>query len=338
MWCGMKKLPWPTPARKAPSHTHHTRSPMNTRKSLDGLAVALMLVLCLIWGLQQSVLKLAAPDMAPIMQIALRSGIAALLVGVLMLWRKERITFTDTTWRPGLAVGVLFALEFLLVGQGIRFTSASHVVVFLYTAPIFVALGLHFKLPSERLSAMQWTGIALAFSGVIVTFVARSPQADAGQPVNMLFGDFLALMGGVAWGATTVVVRCSGLARVSASQTLLYQLVAAFVLLVIASFALGQTAIHPTPLMWGSLVFQSLIVSFASFLVWFWLLKHYLASQLGVFSFLTPLFGVGFGVWLLDEPLESSFLSGALLVVTGVILVSSHGWFLQRRARARHAA
>lgn len=311
---------------------------MNTRKSLDGLAVALMLVLCLIWGLQQSVLKLAAPDMAPILQIALRSGIAALLVGVLMLWRKERITFTDGTWYPGLGVGVLFAMEFLLVGQGIRFTTASHVVVVLYTAPIFVALGLHFKLPSERLSAIQWTGIALAFSGVIVTFLVRNPHAGAGQPVNMLLGDFLALLGGVAWGATTVVVRCTSLARASASQTLLYQLVAAFVLLVAATFALGQTAVNATPLMWGSLVFQSLIVSFASFLVWFWLLKHYLASELGVFSFLTPLFGVGFGVWLLDEPIESSFLIGALLVVTGVILVSSHGWLMQRLARSSGAA
>lgn len=310
---------------------------MNTRKSLDGLAVALMLVLCLIWGLQQSVLKLAAPDMAPIMQIALRSGIAALLVGLLMLWRKERITFTDGTWRPGLWVGILFALEFLLVGQGIRFTSASHVVVFLYTAPIFVALGLHFKLPSERLSAMQWAGVALAFSGVIVTFFGRNTHPGTSEPANMLLGDLLALLGGVAWGATTVVVRCSSLARASASQTLLYQLVAAFVLLMGATFALGQTRINPTPLMWGSLVFQSLIVSFASFLVWFWLLKHYLASQLGVFSFMTPLFGVGFGVWLLDEPLESRFLMGALLVVAGVILVSSQGWFMQRRERAKPA-
>ena len=302
---------------------------MNARKSLDSLAITLMLILCLVWGLQQSVLKLAAPDMAPIMQIALRSGIAALLVAALMLWRKEPITFADGTWRPGLLVGVLFAFEFLLVGQGIRFTSASHVVVFLYTAPIFVALGLHFKLPAERLNLMQWCGVTLAFAGLVVTFLGRHPQPTTSQPANMLLGDSLALCGGVAWGATTVVVRCSSLARASASQTLLYQLVAAFVLLMVATFVLGQTAVNTTSLMWGSLLFQSLIVSFASFLVWFWLLKHYQASQLGVFSFLTPLFGVAFGVYLLNEPLESSFMLGALLVVSGVILVSSQGWIKQ---------
>lgn len=307
---------------------------MDTRKALDAQAVGIMLVLCLVWGLQQSALKAAAPDMAPLMQIALRSGIAALLVGLLMAWRKERMSFANGAWRPGLLVGVLFALEFLLVGEGLRHTSASHMVVFVYTAPIFVALGLHWKLPSERLGAWQWLGIALAFTGMVVTFFGRSqPAASAAAPMAILWGDALALLAGIAWGATTVVVRCSSLAKASAAQTLLYQLVAAFVLLLLAAVALGQTAINPTPRAWGSLLFQSLVVSFASFLVWFWLLRHYLASRLGVFSFMTPLFGVGFGVWLLNEPLESSFLAGALLVLTGVMLVSSHGWLQLALAR-----
>jgi drug/metabolite transporter (DMT)-like permease len=299
---------------------------MNSRKALDGLAAALMLVLCLIWGLQQSVLKLAAPDVAPIMQIALRSGVAALLVGLLMLWRKERVSLADGHWRAGLLVGFLFAFEFLLVGEGLRHTSASHTAVFLYTAPIFVALGLHWRLPSERLNAMQWTGIALAFSGIVVTFFGRAqPSASTGPPMNISLGDTLALLGGVSWAATTVVIRCSTLARASASLTLLYQLVAAFVLLLVAAIVLGQAAIRPTPVALGALLFQSLVVSFASFLVWFWLLRNYQASSLGVFSFITPLFGVAFGVWLLHEPLEPSFLLGAALVLAGVVLVSLHG-------------
>lgn len=291
------------------------------------------LVLCLTWGLQQIALKLAAPDVAPLMQLASRSGVAALLVGLLMLWRQEPL-MTHSTWRPGLLAGGLFGLEFLLVGEGIRHTSASHIVVFLYTSPIFVALGLHWKLPSERLNALQWLGIALAFAGIAVTFLGRDqPATSAGTSMAVLWGDTLALLAGMAWGATTVVVRCSSLAKASASQTLLYQLVAGFVLLLVAAIAFGQTAIHATPVAWASLLFQSLVVSFASYLVWFWLLRHYLASRLSVFSFLTPLFGVAFGVWLLNEPLEPSFLAGAVLVLAGVSLVSSHGWVKTLTAR-----
>jgi drug/metabolite transporter (DMT)-like permease len=101
------------------------------------------------------------------------------------------------------------------------------------------------------------------------------------------------------------------------------------------AFALGQARIAPTPLAWGSLVFQSLVVSFASYLAWFWLLRHYLASRLGVFSFMTPLFGMAFGVWLLDEPLEASFLAGAALVLAGIALVSGHGWLRALLERTR---
>ncbi|OQW88943.1 MAG: EamA family transporter [Rhodoferax ferrireducens] len=312
---------------------------MTTRQALDARASSLMLLLCLLWGLQQVVLKATAHDIAPIMQIGLRSGAAAVLLGLWMLWRKERMSLTDGTLRAGLMVGALFALEFLLVGEGLRHTSASHAVVFLYTAPIFVALGLHIKLPAERLSWVQWAGIGLAFTGIVLTFFGRSQAASStlGPAMMMLWGDALALLAGMAWAATTVVVRCSALASAPASQTLMYQLVGAFVLLMLAATVLGQAHIHFTPMVWGSLVFQSVIVSFASFLAWFWLLRHYLASRLGVFSFLTPLFGMGFGVWLLGEPLEPRFVLGAVLVLAGVLLVSSQGWLVAaktRRARA----
>lgn len=291
--------------------------------------MGLMLLLCLIWGLQQVALKAAASDIAPILQIALRSGIAAILVGMLMVIRGERMSLGDGAWRPGLLVGLLFALEFLFVGEGLRYTSASHTVVFLYTAPAFAALGLHWKLPAERLQPFQWFGILLAFAGIVTAFFGRSPQTMSGPSSSILWGDSLALLGGVSWAATTVVIRCSSLSRTPATQTLLYQLIGAFILLMLAAVGLGQTGFNPTRLAWGSLVFQSLVVSFASFLVWFWLLRTYLASRLGVFSFMTPLFGMAFGVWLLHEPLEPGFLVGALFVLAGIVLVSGSGWLKQ---------
>jgi len=306
---------------------------MDQRLALDPRAMSLMLLLCLIWGFQQVLLKAAAADITPLFQIALRTGVAAVLVALVMLNQGERIGFSDASWRPGLFVGVLFAVEFLLIGEGLRFTLASHLVVFLYTAPIFVALGLHWKLPSERLAPLQWLGVLLAFGGIAVAFLGR--EATTGDWSRILWGDFLALLAGLAWGATTIAVRLTSLAREPATKTLLYQLAVGFVLLMLASFALGQTRFNPTPIAWGSLVFQSLIVSFASYLAWFWLLRHYLASRLGVFSFLTPLFGVAFGVWLLDEPLEPGFLIGALLVCGGIVLVSGYGYIQQFFSRPR---
>ncbi len=301
---------------------------MRSRKPVNTQAAGLMVILSMIWGLQQVVLKAAAVDIAPIMQVSLRSGVAVLLIYVVLLVRRKRISFSRETWLPGILVGVLFSLEYLSVGEGLRFTSASHSVVFLYTAPIFAALGLHLKLPEERLHLLQWFGIVIAFAGIFITFFM--PGLHTADPSSkIIFGDILALLGGFFWGMTTIIIRCSALAGSSASQTLLYQLIGAFIWLGLSAFYLGQDQINPTPLFWSSLFFQTVIVSFASFLIWFWLLRTYLASQLGVFSFMTPFFGVCFGVLFLAEPLELSFLIGAICVLSGIGIVSGHGWIKQ---------
>jgi len=293
---------------------------------LDARATLLMLCLALTWGFQQVLLKVTAADISPLFQIALRSAAGAILVWVVMRRQGVRLDRHDGTLGAGLLVGVLFALEFLFLGESLRHTSASHLVVFLYTAPIFVALGLHWMVPSERLNAVQWSGVLLAFGGIAAAFLGRGETHDSAINPAMLWGDFLAVLAGLAWGATTVAVRVSALARAPATKTLFYQLAIAGVLLIPLAAALGQFHLRPTPLVLASLVFHSVVVAFGTFLLWFWLLRHYLAARLSVLSFLTPLCGVGFGVWLLDEPLDASFVIGGALVCAGIVLVSGKDW------------
>ncbi len=299
---------------------------MDERKALDATASGLMIVLCMIWGLQQVILKMAAPDISPLMQIALRSGLAALLLLPLLYLDKTTQLLNRQNLKAGVLVALLFSLEFFLLAQALQLTSASHAVVLLYTAPIFVALGLHWKFPSERLSTLQWVGIAIAFLGIVVTFLRVESGSHSALQQQMLWGDLLALAASIAWAATTITVRLSSLAQAAVTQTLFYQLAGSFVLLFGLAVILGQETIHFTPLVLGSLAFHTLVVSFASFLAWFWLLRNYLASRLGVFSFLTPLFGMTFGVWLLGEKIELNFLIGAVLVLFGIVIVSFQGW------------
>ncbi len=281
-----------------------------------------MLTLCLVWGVQQVALKATASAMAPMLQIGLRSAIAAGLVALWMRARGERISWH--AWRAGMLAGGLFALEYLLVAEALRHTSAAHTVVLLYTAPLFAALGLHLRLPAERLSRAQWLGIGLAFAGVALAFWGGSTLPVA------WWGDALALLAGLCWGLTTVVIRLTRLASAAPAQTLLYQLLVAALLLPLTAWAMGLTTVTVTPLLLANLLFQSVLVSFASFLLWFWLLRHYLASRLGVFSFLTPLIGVALGAWWLGERLEPNFIAGALLVLLGILAVSAQGWLARR--------
>ncbi|MEI7703083.1 MAG: DMT family transporter [Deltaproteobacteria bacterium] len=283
-----------------------------------------MALLCALWGLQQVVIKVAAPDIAPILQVALRSGISAALVAVWARSRGQPLGLLGPALLPGLLAGALFGVEFLFVAEGLRHTTASHMAVFLYTSPVFTALGLHFTIRAERLSRLQWVGVLSSFAGIVVAFGGE--LLAGGIAPGALVGDLLGVAAGAAWGGSTVVVRNSALSEAPPAQTLQYQLLVGFVLLLLAAVATGQIErVTFTPLAWGSVLFQGVVISFASYLAWFWLLRRYLASRIAVFSFMTPLFGVSFGVLLLGEPVTVSFGAGALLVLAGITVVSLAG-------------
>jgi drug/metabolite transporter (DMT)-like permease len=254
-------------------------------------------------------------------------------VGLLMTWRGGWEGLRQGTLKAGLLVGVLFAVEFFLLALSLGYTSAGHVAVFLYTSPVFSALGLHLLLPAERLKPLQWLGIAVCFAGIAMAFIGGT--SGMAPDARTLLGDALAVGAGLLWGATTVVVRGSRLSEASASLTLFYQLAAAFVLLLGVALVTGQADTFAlTPLSVSSVLFQGVVVSFASYLAWFWLLRRYVASSLAVLSFMSPLFGVTLGVLILDESLTLNFVLGAVLVLAGIGLVSGEAWLRRLLSRS----
>jgi len=283
-----------------------------------------MVVLCLLWGLQQVAIKSCAPLMSPTLQVSLRSLLAGLLVAGMMLWRRESLSLRDGTFRPGVLVGLLFGAEFMAVSVGLNYTTAGHMTVFLYTAPIFTVLGFHWLMKEERMNRRQWIGVGISFAGIVTAF-SGSLFVPGGK--DLLIGDALGTLGGLLWAATTLVIRRSSLAETPPTKTLLYQLAGAALMGLPFAWATGRIGqIGWTPALWGNLIFQTLVIAFASYLFWFFLLTKYLASRLSVFSFLTPIFGITFGVLLLDEPLDPRFVCGAVLVLAGIMVVN-------RRAR-----
>jgi drug/metabolite transporter (DMT)-like permease len=289
------------------------------RLPLDARAYALLLACTMLWGLQQVAIKLALPAVSPLTQAAIRSALATVL---LLAWAQRRgiaLIGRDGTLAAGIVAGALFAGEFCFIYSGLAHTSASRMVVFVYLAPVLTALGLAIFVPGERLALLQWAGVLLAFAGLVTAF---ADGFGAGGR-STLIGDAFGVIAAVLWAATTVLVRGSSLARVSAEKTLLYQLAVSALLLPLAAWVVGEPGvIRLDAVAVGSLLFQGVVIAFASYLTWFWLLTRYYAGRLAVFSFLAPLFGVTFGVWLLGERLSPTFAVAALMVGAGIGLVN----------------
>lgn len=289
------------------------------RTPLDSTAYATMVLLTALWGFQQVTVKWIAEDVSFVMQAALRSGLATLLLLVWVRLRGMQLFGRDGTFWPGILAGLLFGAEFVFIYAGLEYTNASRMSVFVFLTPALTALGLHFFVPGERLRVLQWGGVALAFCGIAVAFADGFSESAR----STLIGDFFGIVAAVFWAATTVVIRASALARATATKTLFYQLAVSAAVLLLASALMGEKGVVAiTPLAVASLVYQGVLVAFASYLAWFWLLTRYLATRLSVLSFLTPMFGVAFGVIFLSEPLGWAFAVAALLVASGIVLVN----------------
>jgi len=295
---------------------------MTDRKlHVDGVAIALLVLCCFIWGLNQVAAKAAMAEIAPLWQATARTAGGAVLVWVWSRSRGIALFHRDATLHGGLLAGVLFAAEFFCIFVGLQFTSASRMVVFLYISPFVVALGMPLISRSERLRPLQIGGLALAFAGVAVAFSEGFWRPAIGP--DQWKGDSLGVAAGALWGATTLAVRGSALTHASAEKTLFYQLAVSAFLLLGAAIAAGS----PLPgelsaLAWSSLAFQVVVVTFASYLLWFWLMRHYPATRIASFTMLTPMFGMALGVVLLHEPLTGRLLLALAAVAGGIFFVN----------------
>jgi drug/metabolite transporter (DMT)-like permease len=287
-------------------------------RHLDRVAILIMIGLCLSWGFNQIAAKVALADIPPLTQAGLRSLGGSVVLGVFGFWREKDLFKADGTLAAGVFAGVLFAGEFVALYLGLQWTSASHAVLFLYSAPFFVALGLLILVPQERLNRIQWIGLTLAFAGVAL---ALGVSGSASREV--LIGDLLCLVGGALWAATTIAVKTTNLRYAPPVKTLLYQLAISTPLLLAGAWATGERwpAAISTLSAW-SMTYQTFWVVSVTFLLWFWMVRTYRAGELSAFTFLTPIFGVIAGWLLLGDKLSTGFITAVVCVAAGIAMVN----------------
>ncbi len=293
---------------------------MTARKTqLDAFAITLLLGCCLFWGLQQVLIKATIAELPPMFQASLRLAGATALLWLWCLWRGIPLWQRDGSLRAGLLAGALFGSEFACIYVGLQYTTASRLTVFLYTSPFWVAVLVPLWVKSERLRGLQWVGLLCAF--VAVAFALR--EGFTGDHASTAHGDLLALLAGALWGLTTVVIRASTLAKVSAEKLLFYQLAVSAVSFPVLSLALGEVWVwHFSAFAVTSLFLQTVVGAFISYLAWMWMLGRYPATKISVFVFFTPLFALLFGALWLGEAVTPTLLAALATVAVGIVLVN----------------
>ena len=288
-----------------------------TGDALDLKAALMLTVVCLIWGLNAVAIKFSTTGIAPVFCAGLRSVIATGCLLIWMAWR--RLELFPGRLKDGMLIGFMFGAEFGLLYTAVLYTTASSAWILLYTAPFFHALGAHFFLAGDRLTIRKSGGLMLSFVGILILL-----SKHLGLPsIQQFAGDFLAIGASAFWAMTTIYIKRRLVAVISPYHTLFYQTLFSIPILFLMSFLLQETPIRNiNGLVLISFAYQSIIVAFISYLVWFSLVHAYPVTRLSSFTFLTPVFATVAGVLLLKEPLTLKLIFSLVFVSLGVYIVN----------------
>ena len=269
-------------------------------------------------AVNQVMVKFVNAGMNPVFQAGLRSACAILPVVLYMLIRGRKINFGGGALLPGIVCGLLFAFEFTLLFLALDYTTVARTSILFYTMPVWVALAAHFLIPGEGLTAMRASGLALAVAGVAIALWRNDHTASD----KAFIGDLMALAAATGWAGIAILARVTRLSAVRPDMQLLYQLlISAPVLLFLAPY-FGPLFREMTPVLWAVFAFQVLGVVSAGFMLWFWILSIYPASDMASYAFLTPVFGVILGWFFFHEQLTANVVLSLALVGAGIWLVN----------------
>lgn len=291
---------------------------MEKKDRIDAIGAVILLGFSFLMGLNQVMIKLVNAGFSPVFQAGLRSACALVPVLLFAYVMRRKLTMRDGSLLPGLFSGTLFAVEFMLLFTALEYTAVSRASIFMYTMPVWVAIGAHFLIPGERLTVRRGIGLVLAVVGVGVALLDEPPSWTP----NAFLGDMMCIAGAMCWAGIALTARTTKLSRSSAEMQLTYQLIVSAPILLAVALYVGDPIREPTAAILGIFAFQVIVVVGIGFLSWFAILRIYPASDMTSFSFLAPLFGVLASWIILDEKLSLSILLALALVGAGIFLIS----------------
>jgi len=278
-------------------------------------AFVLLCLIVLAWGSNWPMTKMIVQEMPPLWATALRCGIAAVVLGLLLSMRGEFIVPKRGDLPVVFSASLLHMAAYsALIAAGLQFLPAGRAVVLGYTTPIWVAIGAPIFL-SERLTMRKLIGVGAGLAGLGVIF---SPGSLDWSDRNAVFGSALIMFAAFCWAANIIYVRAHTWIS-SPFQLVFWQLLlACLVLSTVAMLWEGIPHIAWTPrlvaLLLLSAVFSTALGHWAMTVV----NRSLPAVTTSCGLLATPAVGIVSGIVVLGEPFELSLLAALALLTVGI--------------------
>lgn len=289
---------------------------MERKTHIDAFGATSLILFATLLAFNQVVIKVTNGGFGPVFAAGLRSVIGLVFLGAWMWWRGIKLPMGRSYVVMGIVSGLVFSLEFILLYISLDLTDVSRASVIFYSMPVWLTLAGHFVLPGEHLNTSRMIGLCLAMGGVVVALSDRQ-----GGHASLL-GDLAALGAAMSWAAIVLVVRLGPMSRIKPEAQLMWQLIVSAVVLMSVAPLFGALLRDPQAVHFAGLMFQAVGIVAMAYVFWFWLMTIYPASSVASFSFLSPVFSVLFGWWLLGETVGVQIWLALAMVAVGIILIN----------------
>ncbi len=283
----------------------------------------LLILLATCWGPSFMFIKIAVAEVSPLMLTALRIGIAALILNVYLLARRERLSRKLDFWKKILVAGFFGqALPFTLINWGEQYVDSSMGALLNGLTPISTIVLAQLMLKDERMTRNKISGVFLGFLGLMV-LVAPSL---AGGITGTTLGILSVTGGAFSYGIGLVYIR-KNLIDVPPNHAPAAQLLSVTLYTVPLAFIM-EPDFSIAAISWKALASIAVLGSFGTalaFVFYYKLLERTSASYVSTSTYLMPIYGVVLGVIFLDEVFTSWMLLGSICILAGVSLVNGKG-------------
>ncbi len=283
--------------------------------------IALGLLTVALWGSNPTATKIGIAGVAPLQYAMLRATLASgfyiltlLVVGRNFIAALRKLRFTDYVM-----LGVVGLLQttvfFYALAVGVSYVPAGIAAVLVNTQPLFTVF-LSVTIFKERLSLKAGLGIVVAFLCIPLVVI---PQLHGDANAK---GFIILIIGAIAWSASILIFKRSVPRNLNPFFVAILQLWFGTTVLTLLTGIFSKINFSTIPpITEWSLLYTATLGTCIPYTLWFFLLRRFQASYISTYTFLIPVFGLGFGVVLLGERLSPIQMLGVSGVIAGVMMV-----------------
>lgn len=276
-------------------------------------------LICLAWGSTWGAIRLGLESLTPFISVGLRFTLAAILVLIIVKFKKLKIQTDKISLRLYFIMGFgSFVIPFALVYWAEQFVPSGLSAVLFAVYPFFVVFFSYLTIPAEKIEFTKIFGIVFAFTGIVTIFYD-------GLNINIasyIWGMSAIIISAIMQAGNAVTLKKFGHHLHPLSMNFIPMIVAGISLVIIGLLVEDTSKLNFDSKAYLSIIYLAAIGTVLTFTSYYWLLKRVSVVLLSLVAFITPIIALIIGWIFFGEKLSNRVLLGSILVLIGLLITN----------------